>query len=143
MSRFGRSASVAALIVPVVAIMSLLIHASPARAELELCNKTGYPVELAIGYSSNNRWVSEGWWTIAGGGCQVVVRGDLKERYYYYYAEHRQVGGTWGGSYPFCVSRNRFTIVGDKNCQSRGYEQRGFKQIDTRDARSARRNLTD
>jgi uncharacterized membrane protein len=134
---------IAVLILPLVNIATLLLSAIPAAAELEICNKTGYPVDVAIGYNERNRWVSKGWWNIAGGRCAVVVGGDLKDRYYYYYAEHRQVGGKWAGNYPFCVSRNTFTIVDDKNCESRGYEKQGFKRIDTGNSKSWRRNLTD
>ncbi len=106
----------------------------PAAADLEICNNTGYLASVAIGYSSGDTWVSEGWWNIEGGDCATVVDGDLPLRYYYLYAEHDEVGGGWSDEYYFCTSDNKFTIVGDTNCESRGYNTTGFVEIDTEDA---------
>jgi uncharacterized membrane protein len=124
-------------------ICALLLVVPPAAAEWTICNKTGYPVVLAVGYKKGNQWISEGWWHISGGHCDHVVGGDLRQRYYYYYAEHEEIGGQWGGNAWFCVSHNSFTIVGDENCNKRGYEQKGFRKVDTGDSKSWTTSLTD
>ena len=143
MLRARRSITSAVLVLALLNIGILLFSAVPAMAGLEICNRTGYPATIALGFNERNRWVSKGWYNIAGGDCEVLVRGDLTERYYYYYAEHVQRGGKWAGKYTFCVSRNSFNIVGDKNCESRGYEKQGFRQIDTGEAKSWKQTLTD
>jgi uncharacterized membrane protein len=129
--------------VSVVAAVAFLVLATPASAELRFCNKTGYPIAVAIGSQEGDVSVSEGWWRIQGGTCAVVISGDLTKRYIYFHAKHEEIGGEWSGDYYFCVSENSFTIEGDKNCESRGYTRVGFIEIDTGDERSWTHNLND
>jgi uncharacterized membrane protein len=124
-------------------ICALFLFATPASAQWTICNKTGYPVVLAIGHEKNDQWISEGWWHILGGHCTEVISGELRKRYYFYYAEHVEIGGEWNGNYPFCVSHNSFTIVGDKNCERRGYTKKNFRRTDTGQSKSRTTNLTD
>jgi uncharacterized membrane protein len=102
-----------------------------ARANLTFCNDTGHTIQVSVGWQdSSDTWNSAGWYTLDGGLCQTALDGNLNKRYYYYYAldDH---GDTWSGDYTFCTSETSFTIVGDSNCASRGYEERGFRRIDT------------
>lgn len=118
--------------------------ALPAAADLEICNKTGYLTSVAIGYAGeDDTWVSEGWWNIEGGDCATVISGDLALRYYYLYAEHDEIGGSWSDEYYFCTSDNKFTILGDTNCEQRGYQTTGFLEIDTEDYFDFTFSLTD
>jgi uncharacterized membrane protein len=126
MSKSGKLAYVSIM----AATLSLGV-ALPATADLTICNKTGYLTSVAIGYQEGENWVSEGWWNIEGGDCAIVLEGDLQLRYYYAYAEHDEIGGGWSGDYTFCTSDNKFTILGDTNCEARGYRTTGFFQIDT------------
>jgi len=104
--------------------------AGAAQAGLNICNKTGSVQGISIGYKAGNNWVSEGWWNIDPGSCTTVVGGDLKNRYYYYRAEIN--GGPFDGEgYVFCTTPSEYTIVGDKNCNARGYDREDFRQIDT------------
>lgn len=123
-----------------IALCTLLC--ASAQAELRVCNKTGYQASVAVGYQDGKKWVSEGWWNIDGGKCAVVVQGKLRYRNYYLYATH-EIGGGWGGDYYFCTSAKSFTIVGDKNCDDRGYDRNGFYKVDTGDSTSHTANLTD
>jgi uncharacterized membrane protein len=130
--------------ISIAATLTLLLLVMPASGELRVCNSTGYPLTVAVGYNKDSNWKSEGWWRIEGGSCQVVISGDLDKRYYYYYAEHKwERGGEWSGKDFFCISRNKFIINGDTRCEERGYERKGFRQIDTGDSTSWRVNLTD
>mgnify|MGYP000674910905 CR=1 FL=1 len=106
------------------------LAASPALAGLEICNNAGQSLSLAIGYSSDGEWISEGWWNIPVGQCKTPVSGDLKNRYYFYRAN---AGGTAiaSGDYSFCTTPQAFTIQGDSNCGGRGYETQGFRKLDT------------
>jgi uncharacterized membrane protein len=128
-----------------IAAMLTLLLVMPASGELRVCNSTGYPLTLALGYYQDGNWKSEGWWRIDGGACQVVISGDLTNRYYYYYAEHKwERGGEWSGNRDFfCISRNRFIIYGNARCEDRGYEKKGFRQIDVGTVTSWKVNLTD
>jgi len=111
-------------------LTAVMVMGTAAQAELKICNTTGYTQGVSIGYKADIAWVSEGWWNIKPGDCATVVSGDLKKRYYYYRAEVD--GGDFDGeNYLFCTSPKEYTIVGDDNCQSRGYDRESFREIDT------------
>lgn len=113
-------------------ILLFLLAASaplPALADLEFCNNTDENVSVAIGYADDETWVSEGWWTTAPGDCTTPIAGQLPNRYYYWRATSPSY--SWEEEqYMFCTSPKTFTIVGDENCEGRGYDQNPFNEID-------------
>ena len=112
-----------------------LIGTGPAQAELSACNRTDQTISVAIGYSDNGTWTSEGWWTMRAGDCKVMVPGDLKHRYYYWRATQDGLPLP-AEEYYFCTSSKVFTIAGDTQCEERGYDRVAFSQVDTGDAKS-------
>ncbi len=72
------------------------------------------------------------------------LRGPLKGRYYYLYATDSGAGG-WGGGRAFCTSptRDGFLIVSRANCAARGYERKGFFQVDTGQALDFTQSLSE
>jgi uncharacterized membrane protein len=104
--------------------------AGPAMAGLKICNDTGQEQSVAIGHLVDGSWTSEGWWNIEDGGCSDTVAGDLQNRYYYYRAEVPD-GDFEDEGYVFCVIDDVFTIEGQDGCEARGYEEAGFRRIDT------------
>ncbi|MEM8663609.1 MAG: DUF1036 domain-containing protein [Pseudomonadota bacterium] len=132
-----------AVLFAVVAVSSQMLTAAPAHAELRLCNKTPVQVGIAIGYKNDERWVSEGWWNLEAESCQVVVDGPLPSRYYYLYALDYEEGGAWGGTAFMCTHDKEFTIEGTNDCVARGYERRGFVEVDTGDKLSWTVQLTE
>ncbi|MDJ0824786.1 MAG: DUF1036 domain-containing protein [Rhodobacter sp.] len=106
------------------------------KAELQICNDTGQTQSVSIGYKGDDDWTSEGWWNIAPGDCATPVTGDLKKRYYYYRAEVD--GGDFEGeNYFFCTTTEEYTIVGDTECEDRGYDRESFTEIDTGETATA------
>lgn len=100
-----------------------------AQAGLKFCNETDAKISVAIGYNDGGTWTSEGWWGVDPGACTSVVDGDLTRRYTYW----RATSGShsWEhANFMFCTSPEVFTIVGDENCDTRGYERHGFNEID-------------
>jgi uncharacterized membrane protein len=141
---FGYPGRVAVATIAVVAVgAAALATASPAHAELRLCNKTPSRVGIAIGYKGPTNWISEGWWNVEAESCQVVVDGPLPSRYYYLYALDYEDGGAWGGTAFMCTHEEEFTIEGTSDCVARGYERRGFVEVDTRDKTSWTIQLTE
>lgn len=113
-----------------VLALGLALTAGGAQAGLEICNKTELLQSISIGYKGDTDWTSEGWWNIEPGECAQVVAGDLTKRFYYYYAE--SPGVTFESqNYEFCTSDEVFTIVGDTDCEKRGYDVERFREIDT------------
>ena len=83
------------------AILLLGVQASPAKADLKLCNNTASRVGVAIGYKDKNggtkdreAWATEGWWTAEPNKCLNLLNGPLISRYYYVYAVDYEKGGS-------------------------------------------------
>ena len=123
-----------------IALITALLPA-PALAQLMFCNDTSQVTSVAIGYSDDGTWTSEGWWTIRPGDCSTVVAGDLPKRYYYW-RPTTENGAFDAESYMFCTSKKVFTIAGDSDCSGRGYDRHPFSELDTGDARSHTVRLT-
>ena len=114
-----------------VLILGLAGFAGPALAGFNVCNQSGLAVRAAIGRFDGTHWTSEGWWTIAPKACTALLNGPLQGRYYYLYASDGGAG-TWEGKTHFCVAPNkRFRSVGRTDCAKRGFDRRGFFEVDT------------
>ncbi|MHC5655909.1 DUF1036 domain-containing protein [Stappia sp.] len=132
------------LLTAVFALFSLsLVGATPARAELRLCNKTESQVGVAIGYREDKDWVTEGWWNLPANTCETLVAGGLVSRFYYIYAVDYDQFGEWGGRAFMCTREKEFTIRGIEDCVARGYERTGFFEIDTGEQSSWTVQLTE
>ncbi|HWD26476.1 MAG TPA: DUF1036 domain-containing protein [Rhizomicrobium sp.] len=114
-----------------LALALLLTAIGPAEAALGVCNKGARPVKVAVGLFNGTRWASQGWWHVAARQCMQLVPGNLSGRYYYMYASDG-ASGLWSGSKNFCVAAaDKFSIAGLGGCSERGYDRRGFFEIDT------------
>lgn len=111
-----------------------LLAGSPAEAAFNVCNKANLNARVAIGRFDGTNWSSIGWWTIAPKACAGLLTGPLDARYYYLYATDG-AAGTWEGSTHFCVAPNaKFSIAGRGQCGKRGFDSRGFFEVDTGNA---------
>jgi uncharacterized membrane protein len=104
--------------------------AAPAHAKFAVCNKGAHAASVAIGHFDGTDWMSEGWWIIGPNACENLIAVPLDARYYYLYANDGG-SGTWDGSTEFCTDVRKFSIVGRGHCAARGYNRKGFFQIDT------------
>jgi uncharacterized membrane protein len=121
------------LILALTLIVSSVIlgWALPAEAGFNLCNKSGQTVRAAMGRFDGTNWTSEGWWSISPKTCVPLLTGPLQGRYYYLYASDG-AAGTWEGKTRFCVApEKRFKSVGRGDCARRGFDSRGFFEVDT------------
>ena len=88
-------------------------------------------------------WVTEGWWNLKAGACEVLLRGPLAAQFYYVNAMDER-GGEWKGKSFMCTRDREFRIEGRENCLVRGFERTGFFEVDTgRDAKNWTVQLTD
>lgn len=120
-----------------------VLGATPAHAELRLCNKTESQVGVAIGYREQADWVTEGWWNLPANSCETLVAGSLVSRFYYIYAVDYDQFGEWGGRAFMCTREKEFTIRGIEDCVARGFERTGFFEIDTGEQASWTVQLTE
>jgi len=126
-----------------LAIFFALLLAVPAQAALTVCNKAKRPAKVALGRFAGADWKSQGWWTLAPKTCGVLVKGTLDSRYYYLYATDGGAG-TWGGDHGFCIAGvGRFEILGRSGCAARGYDRKGFFEVDTGNLVDATQSLSD
>jgi uncharacterized membrane protein len=126
-----RTGSFLALAFALVLAPGLTAQAQPAQAGFHVCNKTGLTTRLALGHFDGTHWSSEGWWTIKPKTCVSILTGALNARYYYLYATD-QAAGTWEGPTHFCVApQKRFRAVGRADCAKRGFDRRGFFEVET------------
>ena len=91
-----------------------VLAASPAKADFRVCNDTGSLVGVALGYSKNGTWFTEGWWQVPGETCASLLEGSLASRFYYIYAEDADRGGQWRGDIFMCTSSREFVIEGKR-----------------------------
>lgn len=122
---------------------ALCVVAQAARADFRLCNNASGRVSVAIAYTNGKRWITEGWWNLKNGACEILMNGPLAAEFYYVYAmdEH---GGEWKGDAFMCTRDREFRIVGRRNCLVRGYDRTGFFEVDTgKSARNWTVQLTD
>src|SRR5690348_14178074 len=124
-----------------VLILAIFL-AAPAEAGFAVCNKGSHPANVALGRFNGTDWMSEGWWTVAPRSCVSLIGTPLDARYYYLYATDGG-SGTWDGGKEFCTSSGKFSIVGRGRCADRGYDRKGFFQIDTGEAPNWTQALSD
>jgi len=121
--------SLACLLTPLT-VGATIATATPALAGLEVCNQTNVARWVAVGYSKDDLWTSEGWWQLEPGACTNVLDWDLTHQFYYYRAEDPNEEFE-GDGYMFCTVDDAFTIVGDQDCEARGYDEVAFREVDT------------
>jgi uncharacterized membrane protein len=113
-----------------------------AEARLTVCNRSAGAAQVALGRYNGSDWMSEGWWTITPGACADVITAPLDARYYYLYATDSREG-TWDGQKAFCTVGRKFSIVSRARCADRGFDRKGFFQIDTGQKRDWTQSLAD
>jgi uncharacterized membrane protein len=126
-----------------VLFSSMLVSIAPARADLRVCNETGNPVSIALGYRAERGWQSEGWWVAQATQCATVYQGKLDSRFFYLYVADDIGGGAWDGTVFMCTRDETFTIFGVEDCLARGYERTGFFEVDTQNQPDWTLQLTD
>lgn len=111
-----------------------VLAASPAEAAFNVCNKGDTSTRVALGHFDGTHWTSQGWWTVSPRTCARLLTGPLDARYYYLYAAD-SAAGTWEGKTHFCIAPGtKFLIPGRQDCTKRGFDRRGFFEVDTGNA---------
>ncbi|MEX2128125.1 MAG: DUF1036 domain-containing protein [Xanthobacteraceae bacterium] len=103
-----------------IAIVACLAFASPARADLELCNRTSFVIEAAVGIEEQGAAATRGWFRVDPGACRAVLRGDLAADKLYVHARTLPIYGTvrplHAAETELCVGEGDFLIAGARRC---------------------------
>ncbi len=99
---------------------ALTAFAAPAQAELTLCNRTSYRMDVAIGLEKHANVETRGWFRVDPGQCRQVVDGALDIDMAYVHARTPEVYGSaplpQNGNADFCVRDGDFTIANGRGC---------------------------
>src|SRR5262245_29779637 len=123
--------------------LGLVLVATPADADLKLCNTISSRIGVAIGYQDPNGWTTEGWWNVAPQTCETLYKGALSSRFYYIHAIDYDRGGEWAGKSVRCTGDKAFTIRWLQDCGRRGSKGTGSFEVDTQEAKDWTIRLTD
>jgi uncharacterized membrane protein len=122
-----------------VVLFGGLVLATGAQAAFQICNKTGLPASVAVGYLDEARgWTAQGWSNIPAGQCSTVVAAPLGGAFAYVLVDSialRPARGQKGGW--FCTSERGFVTRNDDyadadrglQCAAAGLKLEQFRQI--------------
>jgi uncharacterized membrane protein len=118
-------------------LIALLASATPAHADLKLCNRMSYVVDVAIGIDDKSATATRGWFRIDPATCRVVVQGTLTADRILLNARALGVYGSspipQNGGDTLCIAPADFVIAAARQCRP-GQTPAPFTQINpTRD----------
>jgi uncharacterized membrane protein len=121
-----------AVLAGIIPAIALFASAAPAHADLKLCNRMSYVVEVAIGIDDKAATATRGWFRIDPAGCRVVVQGTLTADRILLNARALGVYGAspipQNGSDTLCIAPENFVIAAARQCRS-GQTPAPFTQI--------------
>lgn len=113
-------------------IICLFVATEPAYADLKLCNRMSYVVEVAIGIDDKAATATRGWFRIDPAGCRVVVQGTLTADRIMLNARALGVYGAspipQNGGDMLCIAPDNFVIAAARQCRG-GQTPAPFSQI--------------
>jgi uncharacterized membrane protein len=120
-SRPRRSALTRFLMSLPAAAISFLVSSAPAFADLKLCNRMSYVVEVAIGIDDKAATATRGWFRIDPAACRVVAQGTLTADRILLHARALGVYGSspvaQGGGDTLCIAPDNFVIAAARQCR--------------------------
>lgn len=126
-----RRESVFVTIATATALLATLAFATPARADLKLCNRMSYVVEAAIGIDDRGTTATRGWFRLDPAQCRVVLQGALSAERVLLHARALPLYGAspaQGGQDMLCVAADNFTIAAARDCRA-GQSTAPFTEI--------------
>jgi len=117
-----------------LALLCLVTASAPARADLHVCNKTKYLLNVAVGANAGADFATEGWWSVTPNSCATPIKGALTGRFVYLYATDIDSNDVLKGTVSMCIDRRKFRIFGIADCWRRGLQAVNFAEIDTLDS---------
>ena len=98
----------------------LATTSAPARGDLQLCNRTSYVVEAAIGIEDKGAAATRGWFRIDPGQCRPVMQGKVEAERVFVHTRALPVYGAspmaQAGHADLCIAEGTFLIAGARLC---------------------------
>ena len=103
-----------------VLVGTVLPFVSPAHADLRLCNRTSYVLDLALGLEDKGAAATRGWFRVDPGQCRGVLAGTIDADRIYVSARALGLYGDpplpQAGNTEMCVADGNFVIAGARSC---------------------------
>lgn len=103
-----------------LAAVFLFAATSAARADLEICNRTSFVIEAAIGVETKGAAATRGWFRVDPGVCRSVLRGEVSADHLYLHAQALPLYGRLrllsASHINLCTGSGDFLIAGAKKC---------------------------
>ena len=119
--------------VAILAAAALSALASPAHADLQICNRMSYVVETAIGIEDKGAAATRGWFRIDPGQCRAVLQGEVQAEALYLHARALAVYGAsplpQSGHADLCVAQENFILASARTCNRPGQKLARFTAI--------------
>ena len=106
-----------------LALLATFCLTAPARADLQLCNKTSYVLDLALGLQEKDTVATRGWFRVDPGQCKTVLQGALTAEKAFVHARALPAYGPsplpQAGHADLCIAEGNFVIAGAQSCHAR------------------------
>lgn len=104
----------------VLAAILLFAATAAARADLEICNRTSFVIEAAIGVETKGAAATRGWFRVDPGACRAVLRGEVAADHLYLHARALPLYGALrplsAAKVELCTGDGDFLVAGAKSC---------------------------
>lgn len=124
--RIAGTTAIAAALIPLLAV-------SPARADLQLCNRTSYVLDLALGLETRGAAATRGWFRVDPGQCRAVLQGAIEAEHVYVHtrphAAYREPPLPQAKHAELCIQEGNFIIAGARKCPSAGQRIAPFTEV--------------
>jgi uncharacterized membrane protein len=123
-------------------VIAVATFGTPAFADLELCNRTSFVVETAIGIEDQGVAATRGWFRVDPGACRSVMRGDANFEKIFVHARALPVYGALKPLLPsatqLCVGEGEFLIGGARRCENAKQRLVPFGEMKPRESENGR-----
>jgi uncharacterized membrane protein len=103
-----------------LAAIFLLAATNAAQADLEICNRTSFVIEAAIGVETKGAAATRGWFRVDPGACRSVLRGEVAADHLYLHARALPLYGTLrplsAAHVNLCAGNGDFLLAGAHKC---------------------------
>ena len=139
---------IAALVIAATTALALPVRAQGEGGGWELCNKTSFIIEAAVGRTEGTGISVQGWTKLPPGSCDIALPGPLTPGIHYLYGRgssaHQGGGREWGGRLELCVDpTGGFSLESPPDCAAMGLEAQGFRPVNITNNDSWRTNFSE
>ncbi len=116
-----------------LALCAVTCAGTPARADLQICNRMSYVVETALGIETGGAAATRGWFRIDPGQCRTAIEGEVQVEGVFVHVRALAVyGGSplpQAGHTDFCVANETFALAQARHCTRPNHRLARFTQV--------------